>query len=872
MPLRIKDIDPSKLSAGMRQYYDVKINNMDNVVFFRLGDFFEMFFDDALDVSNELELALTGRDCGLSERAPMCGVPYHACDIYIKKLIEFGHNVVICDQVEDPATAKGIVKREIVRIITPGTLIESSMLDEEKNNWLCSCYLYGKSAALCFADMSTGEAHLFNVTDKELEVGIINKLSRFSPVEILCQRDFLKLNNVCSFISDKMHTSLHSLDDSKFDVSANIAAIFAQFSCDAIETLGLNEANENTKAVAALFGYIYDTQKTNVGRFSQIIQHDGEQVMILGYTARNNLEISKTMRNGEKKGSLLWVLDHTKTSMGRRMLKSYIEQPLINPYRIIRRLDAVESMCRDSVALGELCEALSGVYDIERLMTRVMYKTATPNDLKSLSYTALKLPEIKNILLRFGSDLVSELNSDISVLEDISTLIENAIDDKAPAVLKDGKVIKSGFNAQLDELRYVMSSGEEILHDIAERERERTGIKNLKIGYNRVFGYYIEVTRSFYDLVPQDYIRKQTLANAERFITEELKNAENLILGASEKSIALEAEIFNEVRDFVASRLDVIQKTATALAHIDVVASFASVAINNNYTKPEIAIDGIINIKNGRHPVVELMLKDEMFVPNDTYLDLSDNRMSIITGPNMSGKSTYMRQVALITLMAQIGCFVPADYAKISVVDQIFTRVGASDDLSAGQSTFMVEMSEVADIVKHATQRSLVILDEVGRGTSTFDGISIAQSVAEFIADPKHIGCKTLFATHYHELIELEDMLPGVKNYSVAVKRHGDSIRFLRKIVRGGVDESYGIEVAKLAGLPVRILKRAKELLASLEAKNTANDRSVTSRDEQISFDSISETTAIDKLRKTNIAELSDTELREFIEDIITYI
>ncbi len=872
MPLRIKDIDPSKLSAGMRQYYDVKINNMDNVVFFRLGDFFEMFFDDALDVSNELELALTGRDCGLSERAPMCGVPYHACDIYIKKLIEFGHNVVICDQVEDPATAKGIVKREIVRIITPGTLIESSMLDEEKNNWLCSCYLYDKSAALCFADMSTGEAHLFNVTDKELEVGIINKLSRFSPVEILCQRDFLKLNNVCSFISDKMHTSLHSLDDSKFDVSANIAAIFAQFSCDAIETLGLNEANENTKAVAALFGYIYDTQKTNVGRFSQIIQHDGEQVMILGYTARNNLEISKTMRNGEKKGSLLWVLDHTKTSMGRRMLKSYIEQPLINPYRIIRRLDAVESMCRDSVALGELCEALSGVYDIERLMTRVMYKTATPNDLKSLSYTALKLPEIKNILLRFGSDLVSELNSDISVLEDISTLIENAIDDKAPAVLKDGKVIKSGFNAQLDELRYVMSSGEEILHDIAERERERTGIKNLKIGYNRVFGYYIEVTRSFYDLVPQDYIRKQTLANAERFITEELKNAENLILGASEKSIALEAEIFNEVRDFVASRLDVIQKTATALAHIDVVASFASVAINNNYTKPEIAIDGIINIKNGRHPVVELMLKDEMFVPNDTYLDLSDNRMSIITGPNMSGKSTYMRQVALITLMAQIGCFVPADYAKISVVDQIFTRVGASDDLSAGQSTFMVEMSEVADIVKHATQRSLVILDEVGRGTSTFDGISIAQSVAEFIADPKHIGCKTLFATHYHELIELEDMLPGVKNYSVAVKRHGDSIRFLRKIVRGGVDESYGIEVAKLAGLPVRILKRAKELLASLEAKNTANDRSVTSRDEQISFDSISETTAIDKLRKTNIAELSDTELREFIEDIITYI
>ncbi len=872
MPLRIKDIDPSKLSAGMRQYYDVKIKNMDNIVFFRLGDFYEMFFDDALDVSNELELALTGKDCGLSERAPMCGVPFHACDFYIKKLIEFGHNVVICEQVEDPATAKGIVKRDIVRIVTPGTLIESSMLDEEKNNWLCSCYLYDKSAALCFADMSTGEAHLFNVTDKELEVGIINKLSRFSPVEILCQRDFLRLNDVCSFISDKMRASLHTLDDSKFDVSANVAAIYAQFSCDSIESLGLNEANDSTKAVAALFGYICDTQKTNVGRFSEIIQHDGEQVMILGYTARNNLEISKTMRNGEKKGSLLWVLDHTKTSMGRRMLKSYIEQPLINPYRIIRRHDAVEAMCRDSVSLGELSEALSGVYDIERLMTRVMYKTASPNDLKSLSYTVLRLPEIKDILSRFGSDLVSELNGDISILEDVCTLIENAIDDKAPAVLKDGGVIKDGFNAELDELRYVMSSGEEILNDITERERERTGIKNLKIGYNRVFGYYIEVTRSFYDLVPQDYIRKQTLANAERFITEELKNAENLILGASEKSIALEAEIFNEVRDFVASKLDVIQKTATALAHIDVIASFATVAINNNYTKPDIAIDGIINIKNGRHPVVELMLKDEMFVPNDTYLDLSDNRMSIITGPNMSGKSTYMRQVALITLMAQIGSFVPADYAKISVVDQIFTRVGASDDLSAGQSTFMVEMSEVADIVRHATQRSLVILDEVGRGTSTFDGISIAQSVAEFIADPKHIGCKTLFATHYHELIELEDSLSGVKNYSVAVKRHGDSIRFLRKIVRGGVDESYGIEVAKLAGLPVKILKRAKELLAMLEAKNASSELKKSSNDEQISFDAISETTAIDRLRKTNIDELSDKELRELIEDVIKYI
>ena len=871
MPLKLKDIDPEKLSAGMRQYYDIKMKNLNNILFFRLGDFYEMFFDDAVIVSSELELALTGKDCGLEERAPMCGVPHHACDLYIKKLIENGHSVVICEQVEDPATAKGIVKRDVVRIVTPGTLIESTMLDEDKNNWLCSCYLYDKKCAMCLADMSTGEAHLFVLDEKDLDVAIINKLSRFSPVEILCQSDLLKHNEIVSFIKDKLFASITLQSESSYDVLASYDHICKQFNCLSIEAIGLNASDPATKAVASLFGYINQTQKMSVGRFSEIKFHNGEQVMILGYTARNNLEISKTLRSGDKKGSLLWVLDKTKTSMGRRMLRSYVEQPLINPYRIIRRLDAVEAMMNESLALSELCEAFGGVYDIERLITRVMYKTATPNDLKSLAYTCEKLPRVKEFLLNFKSDLIRELNGDVSTLDNVANLVNNAIVDNPPPTLKDGNVIKNGFNEELDSLRNIRDNGKEILDGILERERERTGIKNLKIGYNRVFGYYLEVTRSFYDLIPNDYIRKQTLANAERFITEELKNAENTILGASEKIIALESEIFSEVREYVANNLSDIQKTATAIAHCDCIASFANVSINNNYTKPEIAIDGIINIKNGRHPVVELMLKDDVFVPNDTYLDLSDNRMSIITGPNMSGKSTYMRQVALITLMAQIGCFVPCDYAKISVVDQIFTRVGASDDLSAGQSTFMVEMSEVADIVKHATKNSLVILDEVGRGTSTFDGISIAQSVAEFIADKKQIGCKTLFATHYHELIELENEFDGIKNYSIAVKRHGDGIRFLRKIVRGGVDESYGIEVAKLAGLPSKIIKRAKDLLTELEeVKNQSS--AVRIEDEQISFDVISEKNGVDILRKTNIDELSDSELRELVKEVLKYI
>lgn len=866
MALLLKDVDVSKLSQGMKQYVDFKLRHMDKIVFFRLGDFYEMFFDDAYIASQVLDLTLTGKDCGLSERAPMCGVPFHACDIYIKKLIENGYNVVICEQMEDPAQAKGIVKRDVIRIVTPGTLTDSNMLDEGANNWLASVYLCGADAYICMADMSTGEAHLFRLTGKEIESQIIDRLSRFSPAEIICQPSFHGLKNVTGFVKDKLKTCVSVLKEKEFDPLYRREDVLQQFSAESFEAIGLSEDDPALRAVAALCGYIHDTQCVGVSRFTSLEKHDGEQVMSLGYTARTNLEIIRTMRTGEKKGSLLWVLDKTKTSMGKRMLRSFVEQPLVSPFKIMQRLDAVEELTKNGVGLGSLCDSLSGVYDLERLMTRVMYKTASPHDIKSLCATSEIIPEIKAILSEMNSQLLSELNSQIDTLEDIYDLTKRAIVDDPPATYKDGGVIREGYSEELDRLREIKNNGEGIIQEIVDRERERTGIRNLKVGYNRVFGYYIEVTRSFYELVPPDYIRKQTLTNAERFVTEELKNTEEMILGASEKISALETELFAGVRDFIADRMQTVQRTSVALAAVDVLCSFANVALSNNYVKPDIAIDGVINIRNGRHPVVELTLKDEMFVPNDTYLDLGSNRMAIITGPNMSGKSTYMRQVALIVLMAQIGSFVPADYAKISVVDQIFTRVGASDDLTAGQSTFMVEMSEVAEIVRHATKNSLVVLDEVGRGTSTFDGISIAKSVAEYIADPKLIGCKTLFATHYHELIGLEGEVDGVLNYSVAVRRSGDSVRFLRKIVRGGVDESYGIEVAKLAGLPAKLINRARIILETLETKAPA---AAHEDSEQISFGQISESAAISRLKKTNIDELSDSELRALIEDVI---
>ena len=860
-------IDFDKLSPMMKQYFSVKNKCTDHILFFRLGDFYEMFFDDAIMVSKELELTLTGRDCGLEERAPMCGIPYHAADIYIKKLIENGHKVAICEQLTDPKETKGIVERDIIRIVTPGTLTESNLLDDSKNNYIGAVYVQDKTCAICFADISTGEVHLFNKSSKDLQGEIINELSRFDPVELLFNGKFLDFKQVQDFIRNKMNVSVQLLDDECFDVKAKKEVILRQFSISDLDEISLHEGTVEAACVCGLFDYISDTQKSLVGRFTEIKRYNDNFFMELDLTARRNLELTETLRNKEKKGSLLWVLDHTKTSMGKRLLKSYIEQPLVKLAIITNRLDAVEQLCRKSVLQQELAEALSNVYDIERLMTRVMYKTATPRDVKSLSLTALQIPEIKRILGEFNAKLLVELNSKIDTLTDISNIIEKAIVDDPPVTAKEGGVIKDGFNEELDRLRHIIKGGKGIIDEIEQRERDATGIKSLKIGYNRVFGYYIEVTKSYYDFVPDTYIRKQTLANCERFITDELKKTENEILGANEKVLSLEANIFAEVRDYIAEQLAKVQETASSIAQLDVLCSFAYVSMKNEYTKPDIAIDGIIDIKDGRHPVVELMLNDEMYVPNDTYLDMNSNRMSIITGPNMSGKSTYMRQVALITLMAQIGCFVPAKSAKITIVDKIFTRVGASDDLTAGQSTFMVEMSEVADILKNATKQSLVILDEVGRGTSTFDGISIATSVAEYIANTRVLGCKTLFATHYHELIKLADRIDGVNNYSVAVKKIGEDIKFLRKIVPGGVDDSYGIEVAKLAGLPNKVLSRAKELLNEMELSK-AQEKTAAVRDDQISFQSMGDDRILDRLKKTNADEFTDAEAKAFLKEL----
>ena len=870
------EIDRSKISPMMRQYFEVKDKYEDCVLFFRLGDFYEMFFDDAVVVSKALELTLTGRDCGLEERAPMCGVPFHSAEIYIKKLIDMGFKVAVCEQLTDPSESKGIVVRDVVKVVTPGTLTDSSMLDDGTNNYICSIFYdeQNKACAVASADVSTGEASLSCFEGKELEAGVINELSRCRPAEVIFPDSFLSLKNVANFIKTRLDCAVTLRDSECFSPSVQRNMLAGVFSVKSVMELGITENGADCAAACGLFDYINDTQKTSVSRFTSIELANGEAFMGLDLNARRNLELTETLRSKEKKGSLLWVLDSTKTSMGRRLLKNWIEQPLKSPARIIERLDAVETLYRKSVVLGEITELLDRVYDLERLMTKVMYKTANPRDLKSLSATAMQLPYIKAELDKLGeSKLIAQYNSEISELREIVQLVENAVMDEPPVSVKDGGVIRDGFNEELDSLRHIMTHGKEMIDGIEQREREATGIKNLKIGFNRVFGYYLEVTRSYYDLIPEGYIRKQTLANCERFITEELKNAENSILGAKDKALSLEADIFAEVRDYLATKLESVQKTASAIAAVDVLASFANVALRNLYVKPDISIDGAVDIKAGRHPVVELMLNDEMFVPNDVYIDTKSSRMSIITGPNMSGKSTYMRQTALIVLMAQIGSFVPADSAKISVVDKIFTRVGASDDLTAGQSTFMVEMSEVSDILKNATPQSLVILDEVGRGTSTFDGVSIARAVAEHICTSKKLGCKTLFATHYHELIGLENELEGVKNYSIAVNKHGGSIRFLRKIVRGGVDDSYGVDVAKLAGLPAKVVSRARELLEEMEHSHNAEKTVENSESAgQISFGAVSREAAIDMLEKTNIDELTDAECRELLRDMLSMI
>ena len=744
------------------------------------------------------------------------------------------------------------------------------MLEDGSNNYIGCIYAYeNDSVGMCFADLSTGELKAMQPITSMQEEKIIDALSRFSPAEILLSENAARFDSVMNFIKVRLGCVVTMRNTSCFAPLENAEYVCSQLGVSSPEMLGLTANGSDLCAVCGVFDYIRETQKNTIGRFVSIEICDSESALGLDLNARRNLELTETIRNKEKKGSLFWLVDSTKTSMGRRMLKNWIEQPLIQPVKIIARHDAVNALMKKRVSLMELRDMLDSVYDLERLMTRVIYKTATPRDLKSLSSTARQLPTIKAELKKFEDiRLISALDRQISPLENVAELVDRAIVENPPITVKDGGVIAEGYNHELDNLRIMMDGGNEMLDKILEKEKNITGIKNLKLGFNRVFGYYLEVTRSYYDLIPPNYIRKQTLANCERFITDELKKMENDILSAKDKALRLEDALYSEVRDTLADELKSVQETANAVAQLDVLCSFANVSIENRFTRPEIAIDGVIQIKNGRHPVVERMLDDEMFVPNDTYLDLKDNRMMLITGPNMSGKSTYMRQVALITLMAQIGCFVPAEYAKISVVDKIFTRVGASDDLTSGQSTFMVEMSEVSDILKYATKNSLVILDEVGRGTSTFDGISIAKAVAEYISSKK-IGCKTMFATHYHELIDLEKSQEGVKNYSIAVKKHGDSIRFLRKIVSGGTDDSFGIEVAKLAGLPEQVVKRARKLLTEMEL-NAAKEKNIVNNDTgQISFSDLKREQAIDMLRRTNPDELSDNECRELLSDVL---
>ncbi len=807
------------LSPMMQQYLDIKEQNPGTILFFRLGDFYEMFFDDAKTVSRELELVLTGRDCGLEERAPMCGVPFHSCDAYIARLLNKGYKVAICEQTEDPAAAKGLVKREVVRVITPGTVIEGSMLDESRNNYLCVAYMTDNAAevGLCFTDISTGDIQLTCLQGADISLRLQNELGRFLPREVLVNDAAFADEEFTAFVRERLGVQPEQLFADRFDYNTSVGRILTHFGKDDLAELELENEFSAVRALGGTLDYLYATQMTGLSRINHLVRYSDVQYMKLDLTARRNLELLETMRNKEKRGSLLGVLDKTRTAMGKRLIRNWIEQPLLHPAQITRRQNAVGTLLHDSVLRGDLMELLDNVYDLERIMTRVVYGSANAKELRSLHRTIAALTPMRERLQNAQGALLSEIYRNIDPLDDLFGLIDAAIVDDPPFSVREGGMINDGYNAELDELRSIMTDGKSVLARVEAAEKEKTGIKTLKVGYNRVFGYYIEVSRSFAEQVPEHYIRKQTLANAERYITEELKELESRVLGAKDRAVALEYQLFTAVRDTVAGELTRIQATAQALATLDVLCAFAQAAMQYKYVCPVIDLNGVIDIKNGRHPVVE-SLQNTPFVPNDVYLDNRSHRVAMITGPNMAGKSTFMRQTALIVLMAQIGSFVPADSATVGIVDSIFTRVGASDDLSSGQSTFMVEMSEVATILKNATKDSLIVFDEIGRGTSTFDGMSIARAVLEFVADARHIGAKTLFATHYHELTVMENEMDGIHNYNVAVKKHGDDITFLRRIVRGPADDSYGIEVAKLAGVPDGVVARAKEILKELDS------------------------------------------------------
>lgn len=817
--------DRSKLSPMMQQYLSMKDEHRDQILMFRLGDFYEMFFDDAVTASRELELTLTGRDCGLPDRAPMCGVPYHSVENYIARLVKKGYKVAICEQMENPALAKGMVKRDIVRVVTPGTLMEANMLEEGSNNYICSLCPAGERCGLAFADISTGSVL---VTEVSGEMEAINELGKYAPHEVIYAEELPQLRSVVGFLKGRLCCAAQAGDREAYTEETAKKLVTEQFGADTVTRLAGTPLA--VRALGGLMAYLRVTQFTGLERLLEAKSYLPQEYMRLDVAARRNLELTETMRSREKRGTLFWVLDKTKTSMGRRLLRSSIEQPLLSVNAINRRLNAVTELTLNSILISELAAALDGVYDLERLMTRVVYGNPPVKDMIALGATTARLPAIKELLGEVQCALLREIEQNIDPLEDVARLIGSAIDPDSDIPLKEGGVIREGYDKQLDEARHLSKDIRGILAEIEEREKDATGIRTLRIGYNRVFGYYIEVSNSFKDQVPAHYIRKQTLTNAERYITEEIKELEERVLHAQQEAIDRASELYEQVRATVAAELPRIQQTAAAVAGLDMLCSLATVALNNNYCCPTVDLSDEIEISEGRHPVVEQLLDGVPFVPNDTKLNNRENQIAVLTGPNMAGKSTYMRQVALIVLMAQVGSFVPAASARIGIVDGIYTRVGASDDLTTGQSTFMVEMSEVANILKEATEKSLLILDEIGRGTSTYDGMSIARAVIEYIADRKKLGAKTLFATHYHELTELEELIPCVKNYNVAVKKRGEDIVFLRRIIPGGVDESYGIEVSKLAGIPRWVIDRAYEVLSSLEEGQAVSEAKVKTR------------------------------------------
>ncbi len=807
------------LTPMMEQYLETKKEYSDCILFYRLGDFYEMFFDDAKICSKELELTLTGKSCGMEERAPMCGVPFHSVDSYLDRMVKKGYKVAICEQVEDPKEAKGIVKREVVRIVTPGTNLDSKSLDESRNNYLMCIVYVSDSFGISIADVSTGD---YYITEIDSVDRVLDEINKFSPAEIICNDTFFVCGADINDLKERLHIAISGLADWYFEDENCKKCLFEHFGVISLNALGLDSYTTGISAAGGLLQYLLTTQKTSLAHINTIKPYVSSEYMFLDRATRRNLELTETMREKNKHGSLLWVLDKTKTAMGARCLRSYVEQPLISLRSIEKRLDAVSEFIENMVSREEIREYLSSVYDLERLITKVSYKSINPRDMTALKNSLSMLPHIKYLIGNMNSALIKEQHKNLDTLEDIYSWINEAICEEPAVALHDGNIIKSGCNEEVDRLRTAKVDGKKWLAQLEEKERLNTGIKNLKIKYNRVFGYYFEVTNSYKELVPKEWIRKQTLANAERYMTPELKELENTILGAEDRLYSLEYDLFCELRDKIFTQMHRIQNTAKSVAVIDVISTLALVAEQNNYSRPKINESGRIEIKEGRHPVIEKIMSGYLFVANDTYLDNKDNRVCIITGPNMAGKSTYMRQTALIVLMAQIGSFVPADYADIGICDRIFTRVGASDDLASGQSTFMVEMTEVANILRNATKKSLIILDEIGRGTSTYDGLAIAWAVVEHISNTKLIGAKTLFATHYHELTELEDKLQGVKNYCIAVKEQNDDIVFLRKIIRGGADRSYGIQVAKLAGLPQSVLTRADELVAELVYKENA--------------------------------------------------